>query len=180
MSEFEKFETISQAEIREVVRLSELVLPAESQPVIGADGSLHQSRIFDGYFDKGDEVIFTFVLRDLTDDGTDRLVATKVSERDSDKMVTSVSYTLVLNNGRFLVEREIDHANNIPPFDPNAMNIHESIENEEIEFELGLLKPQNNDWDDFKELLKNPTQRLEVEDKPTRFARILRKLRRAP
>lgn len=178
MNEFEKFETISQAEIEEAVRLSEIVLPAEPQPTIGADGSLHLARIFDGRFDTDNEVILTFVLRDKMDDGADILVATKVTERDSDRMVTSVSYTLVLNNGRFLVEREIEHAKNIPPFNPDNMNIPAAIEKEELEFELGLLKPEKTDWDDFKELLKNPTQRLETEDKSSRFTRILRKLRR--
>lgn len=178
MNEFEKFETIPHAEMEDAVRLSELVLPTEAQPVIGADGSLHQSRIFNGYFDTGNEVIFTFVLRDKMDDGADILVASKASERDSDKMVTSVTYTLVLNNGRFLVERETDHANNIPAFNPDNIDIYEEIESDEIEFELGLMKPQNSDWDDFKELLANPTQKIEVEAKSKRFTRLLRKFRK--
>jgi hypothetical protein len=178
MSEFEKFTTISQQEMDEAVRLSELVLPTDPQPVVGDDSSLHSVRSFEGHLHTAEEAVYTLVTRDTDEDGTDKLVAAKVSERDDDGTVRTILYTLVLNNGRFLVQRGIDDAEKILANEKKADNPYVEIERDTLEFELGLLAPEVNDWDNFIKLLEAPTNSADTVTKAGRLAQILGWLRK--
>lgn len=165
MSEFERYMTRSREEIDCSVSLA-LEFVGEPEPGIEIDGSVNMTQEY--LWRTVDETGITFKRVMLVDqaDPTDvnKLVAMSVHQDFSANTITSYVYTLVRDNGRFIVESDTGHPKELTAQHlEDFANPHTYKERQNLLFDMGLSAPTEQEWDNFQTILRDSKTYFEAE-----------------